>query len=88
MMNKSYGPIVDIFTRRMRSTEEYCRHKYLLYINTHPLSDWEESFNSHHIMVHLPRVFQNGSIITSHVCSLLNYLSLFPGGKKDREEGN
>lgn len=47
-----------------------------------PNHDGKESFNSHHIMVHLPRVFQNGSIITSHVCSLLNYLSLFPGGKK------
>lgn len=48
-------------------------------------SGCKESFNSCYIMVHLPRVLQNGSIITSHVCSLLNYLSLFPGGK--RREG-
>lgn len=73
---------------RMGFMEECCSHIYSLYMNTYPPSDWEGSFNSHHIMVHLPRVFQNGSIITSHVCSLLNYLSLFPGGKKDREEGN
>lgn len=58
----------------------------ILYMNTYPPVDWEESFNSHHLTVHLPQVFQNGSVITSHVCSFLNYLSLFPGGKK-REGG-
>lgn len=68
--------------------EEVLQKHIFVYMNTYPPSDWEESFNSHHIMVHLPRVFQNGSIITSHVCSFLNYLSLFPGGKKDSEEGN
>lgn len=45
-------------------------------------SDCKESFNSCYIMVYLPWVFQNGSIITSHVCILLNYLSLFPGGER------
>lgn len=68
--------------------EEVPQRDIFVYMNTYPPSDWGKSFNSHHIMVHLPRVSQNGSIITSHVCSLLNYLSLFPGGKKDREEGN
>lgn len=59
------------------------REKDYTYICIHlSPNDCKESFNSHYIMVHLPRVFQNGSIITSHVCSLLNYLSLFPGGKR------
>lgn len=63
--------------------KERLREKDYTYICIHlSPNDCKESFNSRYIMVHLPGVFQNGSIITSHVCSLLNYLSLFPGGKR------
>lgn len=59
------------------------RDKGYTYICIHlSPNDWKESFNSCYLMVYFPWVLQNGSIITSHVCILLNYLSLFPEGKR------